>query len=128
MKNFFQILLLAVLPITSMLSQPIKAKMLSNWRDNNQVIVPWINGRYSEVWGFAVNNHEFAVLGSTGGMHLIDVTEPVTPKQVVFVPGASQGNFVVHRDFKTFNGHLYCVADEGSTAKLQIIDIQNVRA
>lgn len=126
MKKILPVLVLAFFPLALTIGQAVQATKLSNWHDDNQVVVPWLNGRYNEVWGFAVNNHEFAVLGSTGGMHFIDVTAPVNPQQVAFIPGASAGNYLVHRDFKDFKGYLYCVADEGSTSTLQIIDIQNL--
>ena len=126
MKKSLQVLILTFFPLAFTFGQPIQATMLSNWHDDSQVVVPWLNGRYNEVWGLAVNGQEFAVLGSTGGMHFIDVTDPANPQQVAFVPGTSTGANLVHRDFKDFNGYLYCVADEGSSATLQIIDIQNL--
>jgi choice-of-anchor B domain-containing protein len=107
-------------------AQPQQATSLGNWQDDNIAIVPWLNGRYNEVWGFAMNDREYAVLGSTSGMHFIDVTNPAEPQQVALIPGTSAGPNIIHRDFKDFNGYLYCVADEGNAATLQIIDLQNL--
>ncbi len=107
-------------------AQPLPVDLLGNWQDDALVTVPWLDGRYNEVWGIAVNGREFAVLGSTAGMHFIDVTDPTDPQEVALVPGSSAGPIVAHRDFKEFGGYLYCVADEGSAAKLQVIDIQNL--
>lgn len=126
MKKTLPIVLFCLLSVSTVFAQPEKATLLGNWHDDNLVVVPWINGRYNEVWGLAVNNHEFAVLGSTAGMHFIDVTDPTDPQQLFVVEGTSMGSNIVHRDFKDFNGYLYAVADEGSSATLQIIDIQDL--
>lgn len=126
MKKTIPLLLFCVLSVASLFAQPVKATLLGNWHDDDLVVVPWINGRYNEVWGLAVNNHEFAVLGSTAGMHIIDVTDPTDPQELFLIEGTSMGSNVVHRDFKDYNGYLYAVADEGGSATLQIIDIQNL--
>jgi len=115
-----------LLSFSAIFTQSTEATFLGNWQNDDLIVVPWLNGRYNEAWGFAVNGHEFAVLGSTAGMHFIDVTEPTNPQELFLVPGTSAGPSLVHRDFKDFNGYLYCVADEGSTATLQIIDIQDL--
>ena len=31
---------------------------------------------YNECWGFKINDHEIAVIGSTAGTHFFDVTDP----------------------------------------------------
>lgn len=126
MKNILLALAGILTSAHVLLAQPQQATPLGNWHDDNIAIVPWLNGRYNEVWGFAKNNREYAVLGSTAGMHFIDVTDPAAPQQIALIPGTSAGPIVIHRDFKDFNGYLYCVADEGNTATLQIIDLQNL--
>lgn len=126
MKKTFSILTGCLLTLSAIFAQSSEATFLGNWQNDDLVIVPWLNGRYNEVWGLAVNGHEFAVLGSTAGMHFIDVTNPTDPQELFLVEGTSKGSNLVHRDFKDFNGYLYCVADEGSSATLQIIDIQDL--
>ena len=86
-------------------------------------MVVWFDRR---VWGFVQNGHEFAVIGSTQGTHIFDVTDPVNSYLVASINGASTSPSIVHRDFHTYNGHLYAVADEMNSSTLQIIDISNL--
>jgi choice-of-anchor B domain-containing protein len=106
--------------------QPAEATFLGNWTDDNIIVTSWLNSRYNEVWGFAINCREYGVIGSTEGMHFIDVTDPTNPEQVFFVKGSDTGPDLVHRDFKSFKGYLYCIADEGFTSTLQIIDLKDL--
>ncbi len=51
------------------------------------------------------------------------MTQPTTPTEVAYIPGAVQGGDVVHREFKTYQDRLYAVTDEGP-GTLQIIDLR----
>ncbi|TAK37495.1 MAG: choice-of-anchor B family protein [Saprospiraceae bacterium] len=127
MNKITRITAICLLAFSSIFGQGTEATFLGNWHDDNIVIVPWLNGRYNEVWGFAQGGHEYGVIGSTAGIHFIDVTNPTNPQQAFLVPGSTTGSGLVHRDFKDFNGYLYAVQDEGfSTATLQIIDLQDL--
>lgn len=83
-----------------------------------------MGGRYTEVYGVAINNKEFAIIGSTMGTHIIEVTVPEEAIEVAYIPGAYQGN-VIHRDYHTMGNYLYAVCDQGASS-LQIIDISNL--
>ncbi len=86
-----------------------------NWMDTTHA--PMVSRQhFNDVWGLKVHGKEYAVIGSSNGTHIIDVD---SCKEVVFYPGRSQ--YVVHRDFKTYQHYLYAVADEG-VATLQIFD------
>ena len=78
---------------------------------------------YNEIWGFEINNHEFAVIGSTAGTHIFDVSNVQNIYETAFISGAYTGGGVIHRDYHDFDGYLYAVCDEGSSSTLQIIDI-----
>ena len=69
---------------------------------------------------------EFAFLASTEAIHIIDVTDPSAPSEIERIAGAEAGFYVVHRDLKVYNDHLYCVADEGDNSTLQIIDLSGL--
>jgi choice-of-anchor B domain-containing protein len=126
MKRAIQLFCLAMLPLTIGFSQQASQAILTdNWHDDSIVPTSFYNNRYNECWGFAINGHEYGVIGSTAGMHFIDVTNPSDIFEAFKVPGASTGTNLVHRDMKHYNGYLYCVADEGPS-KLQIIDLQNL--
>ncbi|GIR12865.1 MAG: hypothetical protein CM15mP23_14400 [Cryomorphaceae bacterium] len=51
-----------------------------------------------------VNEREFAVIGSTSGTHIFDITDPVNSEQVQFIPGAAVGTQIIHRDYHDRNG------------------------
>jgi len=95
-------------------------RLLGNW-DNN--FLPPNNGgyTYSEVFGFEIKGVEYAVIGSTQGTHIIDITNPSNLVEVDFVPAGFQGN-VTHRDFDVHDGYLYMVCDQ-ATSSLQIADL-----
>ena len=54
------------------------------------------------------------------------MTEPYNSYLVASIDGGSTSSQVVHRDFHTYNGYLYAVADEMNSSTLQIIDISNL--
>lgn len=120
----FGFFLLALSPLWLM-AQAQQATLLSRWDDPTVPGTTAYNNRYNTVWGFAVNGHEYAAIGSTMGTHIIDVTDPMHPFQRTFVPGTAQGVGIVHRDFKTYHHYLYGVSDEGAST-LQIMDFSNL--
>jgi len=107
--------------------QAFEAQLLGHWGNPDLTPTSWLDSRYNEVWGTVQNGHEIAIIGSTAGTHFIDVTDPTTPTEVAFVAGASEGPNLVHRDFHSYNGYLYAVADEGQST-LQIIDMHDLPA
>ena len=59
-------------------------ELLFQWTDDGTVlnVEPnpgdnWVGNIYNEIWGFVQNDHEFAVIGTTQGTHIFDVTEPI---------------------------------------------------
>ncbi len=127
MNKITRIIAIFLLSFSSVFGQGTEATLLGNWHDDNIVIVPWLDGRYNETWGIAGGGHEYGIIGSTSGIHFIDVTDPTDPQEAFLIPGSTTGSGLVHRDFKDYNGYLYAVQDEGfSTATLQIIDLQDL--
>lgn len=125
MKNSLSLALFLMGLSGLLFGQATETTFLSNWHNDDLPVVGWLNGRYNECWGFERGGHEYGVLGSTNGLHFIDVTNPTAPFEAFFIEGTSAGSHIVHRDFKDFNGYLYAVADEGSSS-LQIINIQDL--
>lgn len=80
---------------------------------------------YNEIWGYAQDGREYAIIGSTNGVHIHDITDEGSEQQVAFVPGSEQGVVVVHRDYHDYGGYLYAVCDEGNST-LQIIDMSSL--
>ena len=99
--------------------------LLFHWDDPTMPTEPLYGLNYNEVWGVAIQGREYAIIGSTLGTHIFDVTDPVNSTQVEFIPGAT--GQVVHRDYHDYNGYLYMVADEGA-GTLQIADLSYLPA
>ena len=121
MKKFFIecCFMLMVIPSFSQTSQNVN--LMYQWHDTS-LIINFRDSRYSDVWGFVQNAKEYAVIGSTFGTHVFDVTDPGSTYQADSVAGAFQGFGVNHRDYKDYMGYLYAVCDEG-TSTLQIFDL-----
>ena len=107
-------------------SQENNLELLFQWSDETISGDNWVGNVYNEIWGFTHNDREFAVMGSTKGTHIFDVTDPVNSYLIESIDGGSTSPNVVHRDFHTFSGYLYAVADEEEESTLQIIDLSNL--
>ena len=99
--------------------------LLYHWSEDSLVGSSMYNNTYNEIWGVVVNEREFAIIGSTAGTHIFDVTDPVNSSEIHFIRGEDFGPAIIHRDYHDRNGYLYAVSDEGSSS-LQIIDIQQL--
>jgi len=106
--------------------QAVEGKLLGTWSDSTLVVSNAHKNAYNEVWGLEVNDREFAVIGTTFGTHIIDVTDPTNPTELFVVEGGTTGVGIIHRDFHDYKGYLYSIADEGSQTSLQIIDITSL--
>ena len=122
MKNTITILIL----LFSFFCNSQEANLIYNWNDTSLVGSWAYDNTYNEIWGFEKNNHEFAVIGSTAGTHIFDVSNVQNIYETAFIAGAYTGGGVIHRDYHDFDGYLYAVCDEGSSSTLQIIDISNL--
>jgi len=116
----------------SIQAQVEQANLLGTWKGDNILGSAAFDNAYNEIWGLAVNNREFAVIGTTEGTHFIDVTDPSNPVEVQLVEGAVSGPAIIHRDYHDKGCYLYAVADEPTSANainkstLQIMDISNL--
>ncbi len=122
MKNIILIAATFAVSVTTFAQDSMNVHLLFHWNDTTLVGSNAYNNTYNEVWGFVQGGREYAVIGSTMGTHIFDVTDPINSTLVDFVPGATQGGSIVHRDFHDYNGYLYTASDEGAST-LQIIDL-----
>lgn len=106
-------------------SQAVEAELLGHWADTTLPGSVFHDNVYNEIWGFEVNGHSYAVVGSTYGTHFIDVTDPSNLFEKARFEGKASGEFIVHRDYHDYKGYLYAVCDEGSSS-LQIFDISQL--
>lgn len=124
MKKIYITLIISILiPLASNAQQNVD--LLYNWSDEEITGSSLYNNSYNEVWGVVVNNKEFAIMGSTEGTHIFDVTDPENTEEIFFIAGKDAGDHIIHRDYHDYNGYLYAVCDEGESS-LQIIDISDL--
>ncbi len=107
-------------------AQAEMGELLARWNDSSLIGSSQYNNTYNEIWGLAINNKEYAVIGTTRGTHFIDVTDPTDVYEAYVIDGATMGPAVVHRDYHDLNGYLYIVCDEGLNSTLQIVDISTL--
>ena len=105
--------------------QVTQLDLLSQWSDPSLVGSSRYNNTYNEVWGIAIDGREYAIIGSTYGTHILDVTDASNPTEVVRIPGKDQGPQIIHRDYHDYGCYLYAVSDEGASS-LQIIDLSQL--
>ena len=124
MKSYLLSLVFLFSFICSLAQNNINIDLLYQWKDTTLVPTSAYNNTYNEVWGFVQDGREYAVIGSTAGTHIFDITNPLAlPLTPIFVPGSSQGPHLVHRDYHDYEGYLYIVADEGSSSTLKVLDL-----
>ena len=87
---------------------------------------PYPGAAYANIWGYAADGREYALMGVTGGTTIIDVTNPSTPVEVAFIPGPLAPPYE-WREIKTHSHYAYVVSEgTGSGAGMQIIDLSNL--
>lgn len=122
MKNVLLCLGLG-LSINGLAQDSLNVKLLYNWKVDSFPASYAHGNVYNEVWGFVQDNSEYAVIGTTMGTHIFKVDTPTQSKEVAYIPGGTQGESVVHRDYHDYNSYLYMVCDEGANSTLQIADL-----
>jgi len=126
MKSTILPLILILGTFTTVLKAQTQLNLLSTWSDSTLVGSNVYDNIYNEVWGYTINNSEFAIVGSTAGTHFINVTDPSNVYEAFFVEGGTSDGQIIHRDFHDNQGYLYGVADEGPNSTLQIIDLKDL--
>ena len=77
----------------------------------------------SDIWGYtdALGN-EYALVGITDGVSIVDVSPPTTPTELHFI----DGTFTTWRDLKTYGNYAYVINEAVNGGGLLIIDLSNV--
>ena len=99
--------------------------LLFHWDEDSLVGSQIFDNTYNEVWGVVLEGREYAIIGSTAGTHIFDVTSTGNISEVAFVAGKVQGTEIIHRDYHDYQNYLFAVSDEGASS-LQIIDISTL--
>jgi len=82
----------------SCIRQSDNVELFGYWTDES-LPINGFGGAYSDVEGLEVNGVEYAVLGSTLGAHILDISSSGEALEVAFLEGAIGGSFVTHRDY-----------------------------
>ena len=123
--KILQIIFIILITTFNTIKSQNDLEVLFQWSDETISDQNWVGCAYNEIWGVAKNGHEFAIIGSTQGTHIFDITNPEDGYLAAYIEGADSSPAIVHRDFHDYNGYLYAVADEGEST-LQIIDMANM--
>lgn len=75
----------------------------------------------SNLWGYAADGREYAIVGTRSGTSVVDVTIPTAPAEVGFISGGQ----TMWREVKTF-GHYAYVVEENVSEGLVVIDLSQL--
>lgn len=115
-----RVVILILFPFLVLGQTSTNIEFLARWHDDS-LLVNSTDVRYSDCWGYTNNNVEYALIGSTEGVHFLEITDKNELIERAFIGGYHQASTVIHRDIKTFGKYVYTVCDEG-VSSLQIID------
>lgn len=116
-------LLWASISILFVASTPLKAQASL---DMNELGRLTYNETLNDVWGWVdtANSKEYALVGVQNGLSIVDVTNPASPVQTNFFPGANS----IWRDMKTYGNYSYTVHDvfSGTSNGIFIVDMTTI--
>ena len=99
--------------------------LVSTWTDLS-LPINGFGGAYNDVEGLEVGGVEYAIVASTLGTHIIQISPDNGESfEVSFLPGADGGSFVTHRDYHIDGTLLFAVCDQGASS-LQIFDLSEL--
>ncbi|MBK9460532.1 MAG: choice-of-anchor B family protein [Sphingobacteriales bacterium] len=112
MQNFSLSLLLFIISTFSVSAQSqLNTTLLGHLDYTDQL---------SNVWGYAANQHEYAIVGTYNGTSIVDVTNPATPTELFFIDGQNG----IWREPKVWNNYAYVSNETGGG--LRIINLANL--
>ena len=82
-------------------------KKLGQW-DNDDLPTNAV-GTFNDIWGYAADGREYAIMGSAAYIHFFDVTNP---SNITLIDEFLPGDTTVWRDFKVFQNYCYAVSDK----------------
>lgn len=82
-------------------------------------------GRVSDIWGWRdkETRHEYALLGSTEGLQIVDITNPTDPVYLGAIPKPGNG---IWQDVEVYEDHAFVVCDV-SPCGMQVFDLTRLR-
>lgn len=80
----------------------------------------------SDLWGWtdSETNREYALVGRSGGLAIVDVTNPVSPVFMGIMPASRSGV----RDIKVYRNHAFMTGDGAGNHGLLVFDLTRLRS
>ncbi len=78
------------------------------------------NQTLANICGYAANGHEYALLGASKGLIIVEVTNPDAPQQIVQIPGPDN----LWKEIKTYKHYAYVTSEGGQG--VQIVDLNGL--
>jgi choice-of-anchor B domain-containing protein len=97
--------------------------MATNAQNNNLTLRSTFsspNQTYANICGYAANGKEYALIGASKGMIIVDVTNPDVPVNIVQIPGPNN----LWKEIKTYQNFAYITSEGGGG--VQIVDMTNL--
>ena len=118
-KAIFSFFLFFSLNILVAQTNPLNIQQFAHIPDSGFMVPSKLN----DIWGWVDSaGNEYAIVGMRDGTSIIDLSDPLNPQEVLFVPGTNS----VWRDIKTYGNYAYVTTDHPSTNGLLIIDLSNL--
>ncbi len=96
---------------------PLSAQNLNNTFRSK---VEYPGQTLANIWGYAANGHEYALVGASKGLSIVDITNPDDPQQIVQIPGPDN----LWKEIKTYQHYAY-VTSEGGMG-IQVVDLDGL--
>lgn len=74
----------------------------------------------ANVWGYTVNGQEYALVGASKGLSIVDITNPDAPQQIVQIPGPDN----LWKEIKTYSHYAYVTSEGGGG--IQVVDLNGL--
>ncbi len=74
----------------------------------------------ANLWGYAADGNEYALVGAKNGLSIVDVTDPDNPDEIIQISGPSSS----WREIKTYQNYAYVVSEGGGG--VQIVNLTNL--
>ena len=98
-------------------TNPLNVQQLAHI-SNSAFLVP---SELNDIWGWVDSvGNEYAIVGMNDGTSIIDLSDPLNPQEVLFVPGMNS----IWRDIKTYGNYAYVTTE--AMNGLLIIDLSNL--
>jgi choice-of-anchor B domain-containing protein len=79
--------------------------------------------KYNEMWGYAQDGREYALLGGVAGYYFIEVTNPTHPVLRAYIPDLISSR-CINRDLKTYSHYAYLAADNCANSSFIVADLK----